>query len=212
MTSRRDFLKYISFSTAAAALAACEGPVHKSIPYLMQPEEIVPSQANYYATCIADGFDFASVLVKTLEGRPILIEPNPDARCGKAVNARILASLLSLYDSNREIPQEKAGKWELLDRDTRAALAKAKAEGKQIVFLSQTLASPSAYALIDELKAEYPTFQLIEYDTISEDATLLAFRHQYGRRAMPDYDFSKAERSEERRVGKECRSRWSPYH
>jgi len=46
--------------------------------------------------------------------------------------------------------------------------------------------------LIDELKAEYPTFQLIEYDTISEDATLFAFRHQYGRRAMPDYDFSKA--------------------
>ena len=192
MTSRRDFLKYIGFSTAAAALAACEGPVHKSIPYLVQPEEIVPSQANYYATCIADGFDFASVLVKTLEGRPILIEPNPDARCGKAVNARILASLLSLYDSNREIPQEKAGKWELLDRDTRAALAKAKAEGKQIVLLSQTLASPSAYALIEELKAEYPTFQLIEYDTISEDATLFAFRHQYGRRAMPDYDFSKA--------------------
>ena len=192
MTSRRDFLKYIGFSTAAAALAACEGPVHKSIPYLVQPEEIVPSQANYYATCIADGFDFASVLVKTLEGRPILIEPNPDARCGKAVNARILASLLSLYDSNREIPQEKAGKWELLDRDTRAALAKAKAEGKQIVLLSQTLASPSAYALIEELKAEYPTFQLIEYDTISEDATLLAFRHQYGRRAMPDYNFSKA--------------------
>ena len=26
---------------------------------------------------------------------------------------------------------------------------------------------------------------------------------------MPDTDF---DRSEERRVGKECRSRWSPYH
>ena len=25
-------------------------------------------------------------------------------------------------------------------------------------------------------------------------------------------DYSKAYRSEERRVGKECRSRWSPYH
>ena len=31
----------------------------------------------------------------------------------------------------------------------------------------------------------------------------------------PETDFgiyAKAERSEERRVGKECRSRWSPYH
>ena len=31
-TSRRDFLKYVGFSTAAASLAACEGPVIKSIP------------------------------------------------------------------------------------------------------------------------------------------------------------------------------------
>ena len=28
----------------------------------------------------------------------------------------------------------------------------------------------------------------------------------------PSYDVLFAERSEERRVGKECRSRWSPYH
>ena len=31
-TTRRDFLKYVGFSTAAASLAACEGPVIKSIP------------------------------------------------------------------------------------------------------------------------------------------------------------------------------------
>ena len=41
-TNRRDFLKYVGFSTAAASLAACEGPVHKSIPYVVQPEEIRP--------------------------------------------------------------------------------------------------------------------------------------------------------------------------
>src|SRR5260370_39749060 len=32
-----------------------------------------------------------------------------------------------------------------------------------------------------------------------------------GRHYIDDYDFKKP-RSEERRVGKECRSRWSPYH
>ena len=41
-TSRRDFLKFIGFSTAAATLAACEGPVVKSIPYVVQPKEIIP--------------------------------------------------------------------------------------------------------------------------------------------------------------------------
>ena len=49
-TTRRDFLKYVGFSTAAASLAACEGPVIKSIPYVVQPEQIIPGVANYYAT------------------------------------------------------------------------------------------------------------------------------------------------------------------
>ena len=35
--NRRDFLKYAGFSTAAAALVGCEGPVIKSVPYVVQP-------------------------------------------------------------------------------------------------------------------------------------------------------------------------------
>ena len=41
-TSRRDFLKFLGFSTAAAVLSSCEAPVRKSIPYLNKPEEIIP--------------------------------------------------------------------------------------------------------------------------------------------------------------------------
>ena len=192
-TSRRDFLKFLGFSTAVAALAGCEGAVHRTIPYVIQPESIVAGEANYYATCIADGFDFASVLVKTREGRPIAVLRNPEAKAGGAVNARILASVLSLYDENRK-PPSIAGEvfWQKIDTDTLSALEKAKAEGKQIVMLSQTLASPSSYALVELLKEKYPTFKLIEYDTISEEATLRAFEKRCGLRAMPDYDFSKA--------------------
>ena len=192
-TSRRDFLKFLGFSTAVAALAGCEGAVHKTIPYVIQPESIVAGEANYYATCIADGFDFASVLVKTREGRPIAVLRNPEAKAGGAVNARILASVLSLYDENRKPPTIAGeGFWQKIDTDTLSALEKAKAEGKQIVMLSQTLASPSSYALVELLKEKYPTFKLIEYDTVSEEATLRAFEKRYGLRAIPDYDFSKA--------------------
>ncbi|MBT8314428.1 MAG: TAT-variant-translocated molybdopterin oxidoreductase, partial [Maribacter sp.] len=95
-TNRRDFLKYVGFSTAAAAMAACEGPVNKSIPYVIQPDNIVPGVANYYATTIANGFDFASILVKTREGRPIKIENNTDAKVNGAANARVQGSVLSL--------------------------------------------------------------------------------------------------------------------
>ena len=194
-TSRRDFLKFLGFSTAVATLAGCEGAVHKTIPYVIQPESIVAGEANYYATCIADGFDFASVLVKTREGRPIAVLRNPEAKAGGAVNARILASVLSLYDENRNpSPTLSQGGelWQQLDTKAITALEKAKAEGKQIVMLSQTLASPSSYALVELLKEKYPTFKLVEYDTVSEDATLTAFEWRYGLRAIPYYDFSKA--------------------
>ena len=93
-TSRRDFLKFLGFTTAAATLAACETPVVKSIPYIIKPDEIIPGVANHYATTIYDGRDYASVLVKTREGRPIKIENN-----NTCTNARVQASVLSLYES-----------------------------------------------------------------------------------------------------------------
>ena len=93
-TSRRDFLKFLGFSTAAATLASCEAPIVKSIPYVVKPDEITPGVANYYATSIYDGRDYASVLVKNREGRPIKIENNKTY-----TNARVQASVLSLYDS-----------------------------------------------------------------------------------------------------------------
>ncbi|HRQ83564.1 MAG TPA: hypothetical protein PLV70_00460, partial [Flavobacteriales bacterium] len=71
------FLKFLGFSVGAATLAACEAPVIKSIPYVNKPEEITPGVANWYASTFYDGEDFASVLVKTREGRPIHITGNP---------------------------------------------------------------------------------------------------------------------------------------
>jgi molybdopterin-containing oxidoreductase family iron-sulfur binding subunit len=100
-TNRRDFLKYVGFSTAAASLAACEGPVIKSVPYVVQPEQIIPGIANYYATAIADGFDFKSILIKTREGRPIKVENNNEVPVLGDANARVHASILSMYDIKR---------------------------------------------------------------------------------------------------------------
>ena len=192
-TSRRDFLKYVGFSTAAASLAACEGPVTKSIPYVVQPERIVPGVANFYASTIADGFDFASVLVKTREGRPIKIENNDLSKFKSGVNARVHASVLSLYDTKRVKRPMIEGRnvsWEEFDREVRSALENANGE---IVLLTQTFASPSTSKLIEEFSSKYGNVRHVVYDTVSEDAALNAFQSKYGRRALPNYDFSKAE-------------------
>ena len=194
-TSRRDFLKYVGFSTAAASLAACEGPVVKSIPYVVQPEEIIPGVANYYATTIANGFDFASILIRSREGRPIKVENHDMALTHNGANARVNASVLDLYDNMRVRTPMKDGKeitWDTFDFETNTALTEIKSSGKQIVLLTQTFASPSTTKLVGEFKAKYGNVKHVVYDAVSESAALDAYQAKYGTRGLASYDFSKA--------------------
>ncbi|KIM09743.1 MAG: quinol:cytochrome C oxidoreductase [Sulfurovum sp. FS06-10] len=194
-TTRRDFLKYVGFSTAAASLAACEGPVVKSIPYVVQPEEIIPGVADYYATTMADGFDFANILIKTREGRPIKVENNNLEGAKTGANARVHASVLSLYDSLRLKQPKIGGKdatWADVNTKVKASLEDAKAKGGNVVVLTNTMASPSTDALIASLVAKYPTTKHVVYDAVSESNALDAFQAVYGVRALANYDFSKA--------------------
>ena len=193
-TSRRDFLKYVGFTTAAASLAACEGPIRKSIPYVVMPDEIVPGVANYYASTIADGFDFANILVKTREGRPIKIERNRVSDSVGSVNARVHASVLSLYDINRLQSPKVGGEdatWEDFDSTLEEKLNAL--NGQDVVLLTQTFASPSTSKLIKEFTTKYPNVRHVVYDTVSSSEALDAFQNKYGVRALADYDFSKAE-------------------
>ncbi|QBA63292.1 TAT-variant-translocated molybdopterin oxidoreductase [Muriicola soli] len=195
-TNRRDFLKYVGFSTAAASLAACEGPVIKSIPYVVQPEQIIPGVANYYATTMANGFDFASILIKTREGRPIKVENNKEAATNGGANARVQASVLSLYDSTRlqgPLSNGEPAEWAVLDASVKARLGSLNGSGKQAVLLTQTYASPSTEKLIADFIAANPNAKHITYDAISEDAALDAFEMAYGERALADYHFEKAD-------------------
>jgi molybdopterin-containing oxidoreductase family iron-sulfur binding subunit len=194
-TSRRDFLKYLGFSTAVASLAACEGPVIKSIPYVVKPDDITPGKADFYATTMADGFDFANILVKTREGRPIKIEPNKDVATGMT-NARVQASVLSLYDNNRLKGPKANGEdttWKKLDTEVVARLNEIKSAGGKMVFLTNTCASPSIGKLIQTFAEEYGNVEHVAYDAVSESAALDAMKEMYGVRALPDYDFSKAD-------------------
>ena len=145
-TSRRDFLKYVGFSTAAVSLAACEGPVNKSIPYVFQPEQIIPGISNYYATTLFDGFDMTSVLVKTREGRPIKIENNNDAPVFNCSNARTNASVLSLYDSMRLKNPKFNGEdisWDLLINRAKKQLIDLKNNNEKLALVTSSYPSPT---------------------------------------------------------------------
>src|SRR3546814_216954 len=137
-TPRRDFLKALGFGVGAVTLAACNRtPVHKAVPYLIKPEEITPGIPNFYAS----SYKGQSVLVRTREGRPILLEANPAAvglNCG--TDAATQASVLDLYDQSKLKGPKFNGadiSWDELDTHVVTALGAAQAAGKQIRIRSE---------------------------------------------------------------------------
>lgn len=196
--SRRDFLKYLGFSVTAATMAAsCEMPIRKSIPYLVKPEEITPGIPNYYASSFFDGSSYNSVLVKTREGRPIKIEPNDLSPInGTGTSAAAQGSVLSLYDNFRPQGAYKgtdATTWDELDKTVTTQLEAIAAGGGAIRILSSTIISPSLLAAIETFKQKYPGTEHVMYDAVSYDGILNANEADFGIRAIPAYDFAKAD-------------------
>lgn len=190
-TSRRDFLKVMGFSTAAVALAACETPVNKAIPYVVKPEEITPGVANWYASTFYDGHDYASVLVKTREGRPIMVKGNDLSKITQgSSSARTQASVLSLYDGSRlngPLVKKNPTTWKNADD----AVAKGLGNGNAVI-LSSTIISPSTKAIIKAFLAKYPGSKHVTYDAISYAGLSKANKNVFGKSVIPSYDFSKA--------------------
>src|ERR1700761_443126 len=162
-TPRRDFLKYLGFSTAAAALAAsCETPVRHVVPYVNKPENTIPGVADYYATTYTNGGDVISVVAKVRDGRPIKLEGNTLSSLTKgSTSARVQASVLDLYDTARlrypvqitdDKPQE-VSTFDAFDKLVGAALAGV--SGSPLVLLTGTITSPTTNQIIKDFLAKY---------------------------------------------------------
>lgn len=193
-TPRRDFLKYLGFSTAAATLAAsCEMPVRKVIPYAIKPEEIVPGVANYYASTFVDGGDYCPVVIKARDGRPIKLEGNTKSSVtGGNTSARVQAAVLNLYDNARLRQPYADGKeatFEAIDRMVKDGLA---ASGNTYL-VTASMMSPTTKEVIAKFQAKYPNAKHIVYDQISYSGMLLANQLSYGQLALPSYHFDKAD-------------------
>jgi molybdopterin-containing oxidoreductase family iron-sulfur binding subunit len=194
-TPRRDFLKYMGFSTAAAAIAAsCEMPVRKSIPFLNKPDDLIAGVPNYYAsTYIMDG-DAVPVVVKQIEGRPIKIEGNDlSSLSGGGTSAQIQSSVLDLYDTTRlrfPMANRKEATFEAIDKMVANGLA-ANA-GKPLVILTSSITSITTKQIIAEVLAKYPGSRHVQYDAVSYSGMLEANQASYGKKAIPAYHFEKA--------------------
>ncbi|RYF17333.1 MAG: 4Fe-4S dicluster domain-containing protein [Flavobacteriales bacterium] len=195
VTPRRDFLKALGFGLGAVTLAACQkAPVHKSIPYLIRPEEVVPGIPNYYVST----FKGQSVLVKTVVGRPIKIEVNPNAGVfSTGTDAQAQASVLDLYDvsklKNPLLKKDEVTSWADIDTFVKGELNKVQASGKKIRIVSSSLNSPSAKAVVTDFAAKYPTTKHVQYDAVSYTGIIKANENSFGKAVLPKYNFDKAD-------------------
>ena len=205
-SGRRDFLKYMGFSVAAATLASCESPVIKSIPYANKPEEITPGVANWYSSSYYDGNDFANLLVKSREGRPIWLKGKKDGYTQGGLIPRISTSILNLYNSSRingPIFNNNPESWSNVDSKLVDKLNDIAAKNGKIRILSNTIISPSTKAVIDEFIKKYSSstsdesisgcdIKHVEYDMQSYYGIRKANKNIFGKSIIPSYDFSKA--------------------
>ena len=188
---RRDFLKYLGFSTAAAAVAAsCEMPIKKAIPFANKPEDVVPGISKYYATTYVQDGDVVSVLAKVRDGRPIKIEGNDlSAVTNGGTSARVQASVLDLYDTARlRFPtiDGKETTFEAIDKAVAASIS------GPVVVLTSTITSPSTKEAIAQFLAKNSGSKHVTYDAVSYSGLLLANETTYGKKAIPSYHFENA--------------------
>lgn len=194
---RRDFLKYLGFSTAAAALAAsCKVPVRQAIPFANKPENVIPGDSKYYATTYVQDGDVVPVLAKVRDGRPIKLEGNTlSAFTNGGTSARAQASVLDLYDMYRIThPKRKVGDkyeettYEFIDKTIGESLAGA----SNIVLLTSTIVSPTTQQIIAEFLARYPGSRHVQADAVSYSGMLLANEASGFGRKIPSYNFAAA--------------------
>ncbi len=186
-------MKYVGFSTAAAAIAAgCEVPLKKVIPYVNKPADLIPGVSNYYATTYVSGSDVIPVVAKVRDGRPIKIEGNElSTITNGGTSARVQASVLDLYDTARlRFPLadgKEVSSLEAFDKMVGDAIA-----GSAVALLTPTITSPTTKLIITEFLAKYPGSRHVQYDGISYSGILTANEATYGKRAIPSYNFGKA--------------------
>src|ERR1039458_6566519 len=101
--SRRGFLKTMGASLALAGLTGCTRmPITEIVPYVKQPENVVPGRPMFYATAFTLGGYASPILVESHLFRPTKVEGNPQHPAslgGTDVYAQ--ASILDLYDPDR---------------------------------------------------------------------------------------------------------------
>jgi MoCo/4Fe-4S cofactor protein with predicted Tat translocation signal len=196
--SRRNFLQLAGASLALAGLTGCtRQPLDKIVPYVQQPEEVVPGRPLYFATTLTHAGYGMGVVAESHEGRPTKIEGNPahPASLG-STDLFAQAAVLTLYDPQRSqvvVHHDRAGSWGgFVGELEKVARARAAQGGEGVRVLSGTVTSPTFAAQMQEIARVYPRARWHRWEPAGPHQTRAGAARAFGRPLDVRYDFSRA--------------------
>ncbi|HKT81938.1 MAG TPA: TAT-variant-translocated molybdopterin oxidoreductase [Vicinamibacterales bacterium] len=196
---RRTFLKLMGASLALAGVTACtRQPAEAIVPYVRQPEELIPGRPLFFATAMTLGGVSTGLLVESHEGRPTKVEGNPD-HPGSLGAADVYgqAAVLSLYDPDRAKTITNAGEiqpWPAFLAAMRAAVnAQLPFKGAGLRILTESIASPTLAGQINELLVRLPAARWHQWDPASRNNVREGSRLAFGEYVEPQYRFAEAD-------------------
>ena len=160
---RRSFLSLAAAALSLAGVSGCKlnQPEEKIVPYVRQPEKLVPGEPLVFATAMPLFGSAEGLLVTSRMGRPIKIEGNGEhpASLG-AANVFAQASLLDLYDPDRSqtvLDRGTISTWPAMVVALEKQLPRLSADrGAGLALLTETVTSPTLGAQLKALLAAWP--------------------------------------------------------
>lgn len=195
--SRREFLKLMGASLLLAAMPGCAQRPEKIVPYVNQPEGIIPGKPLFFATGMPFNRHTTGLLVESHMGRPTKIDGNPGhVDSLGATNLFHQASILGLYDPDRSKIVLKSGasnSWKNFSAEITAKLKELEAtEGEGLRILTGTITSPTLGDQINQVLKRFPKAKWHRYDPAHIDEARIAQQAAFGTFADPVYDFKQA--------------------
>src|SRR6202020_1000704 len=197
--SRRGFLKVMGASMALAGMTGCvKLPQEPIVPYVRQPEEVIPGRPMFYATAMTLARYARPLLVDGHLGRPTKIEGNdrhPASLGGTDIFAQ--ASILGMYDPDRSQSVVSLGdqrSWQAFLSAIRGPLSAQKSlQGAGIRILTPTLSSPTLADQLRNFLKGYPQAKWHVYEPVNRDNVLEGAKLAFGQPVETRYDLSKAD-------------------
>jgi Fe-S-cluster-containing dehydrogenase component/anaerobic selenocysteine-containing dehydrogenase len=197
--SRRSFLQLMGASVALAGLAGCtRQPLESVVPYVKQPEEIVPGRPLFFATALTFSGFATGVLVESHMGRPTKIEGNPEHPASLGATDRFgQAAILEMYDPDRSTAVMQLGEistWSGAADALRVALGEQQTnQGEGIRLLTRTVCSPTLASQIDTFQKQFPSARWVQYEGDARDAVRAGTSMAFGSSLEVRSDLSRAD-------------------